>query len=95
YGPKALTRFSREAFQPYLEEWRANQREEATEYYPEIRDFQELLEEFHLGDLDLKDFRKEVYELLEFMDTQEYPPFPDYRLQEEDGLPLCISGECK
>ena len=49
YGPKALTRFSREHFAIYLEEWRKNQRQEATAYYTKIPDFSEFLEEFSPG----------------------------------------------
>ncbi len=90
YGPKALTNFSRGHFAIYLEEWRKNQRQEATAYYTEIPDFPEFLEEFRLGSLKLEDFRQEIFEALEFMDTQEYPPLPNYELHEEDGLPLCI-----
>ncbi len=90
YGPKALTRFSREHFGAWLERWRKDQRGEATAYYTEIPDFREFLQEIHLGSLHLEDFRGEVFEALEFMDTQEYPPLPDFDLEEEDGLPLSI-----
>ncbi len=90
YGSQALTRFSREGFRAYLEEWRKNQRGEAAAYYTKIPDFSEFLREIHLGSLKLEDFREEVFQALEFMETQEYAPFPEYDLQEEDGLPLCI-----
>jgi len=90
YGPKALTHFSREQFTAYLEAWRKSQRGEATAHYTEIPDFSEFLKEIHLGSLHLENFRNEVFEALEFMDTQEYPPLPNFALEEEDGLPLCI-----